>query len=359
MEIVHDVTSLRRYMATAVREFGDSPVLIDSYLQDAIEVDVDALADGHTVYVAGIMEHIEEAGIHSGDSACALPPYSLPASIIAEIAAQTHKLAKGLGVVGLMNVQFAVKDGTVYVLEVNPRASRTVPFVAKARAVPLAKIAAQVMAGKSLASFALPPEAGTAHAAPHVAVKEAVFPFTRFAGVDTILGPEMKSTGEVMGRDRDFARAYAKAQLAAGNALPLEGTVFVSVKDHDKPAIGPIAAKLLRLGFKVVATRNTAAFLEKQGIKVDIVNKVAEGRPDIVDAIKNGDIRLIVNTTAGAQAVKDSFSIRRTAIMQGINTVTTMAGARATVDAIEALQQGALGVEPLQRRRGALRRTSL
>jgi carbamoyl-phosphate synthase large subunit len=343
MKIVHDVGELRNYMTEAARVSGKNPVLIDSYLQDAIEVDVDALADRETVHVAGIMEHIEEAGIHSGDSACSLPPYSLPQGAIDEIARQTAMLAKSLGVVGLMNVQFAVKDGEVYILEVNPRASRTVPFVAKATGRPLAKIAARVMAGEKLASFGL-----TSRRLEHVAVKEAVFPFARFPGTDVILGPEMKSTGEVMGLDRDFGHAFAKSQLGANSNLPTKGVVFVSVKDRDKAAIVGPARRLVEMGFRIVATKGTASFLRAGGLQIDTINKVLEGRPHIVDAMKNGDIQLVFNTTEGSQAMADSFSLRHTALMGGIPYYTTIAGMRAAVEAIAALRAGALEVAPLQ-----------
>jgi carbamoyl-phosphate synthase large subunit len=345
MEIVHDLSALKRYMAEAVRVSGESPVLLDSYLQDAIEVDVDAIADGKDVYVAGIMQHIEEAGIHSGDSACSLPPYSLAAEVIAEMERQTTILAGALGVVGLMNVQYAVKGGDIYILEVNPRASRTVPFVAKATGVPVAKIAARVMTGESLKSFGLPKAAAQNG---HVAVKEAVFPFARFPGVDIILGPEMKSTGEVMGIDADFPRAFAKSQLGAGNKLPMEGTAFISVKDGDKDRAAAVARRLAGLGFGLLATGGTQAFLAGKGLKVKRVNKVLEGAPHCVDAITEGGVRLVINTTEGAQAIADSYSIRRSALIHNIPHYTTMAGARAAVDAIEAMAQGSLEVAPLQ-----------
>jgi carbamoyl-phosphate synthase large subunit len=344
MEIVHDVEALHRYMTTAVKVSGSNPVLIDSYLSDAIEVDVDAVADGKDVYVAGIMEHIEEAGIHSGDSACSLPPYTLSNGLLKGLNEQTVALARGLNVVGLMNVQFAVKGDDIYVLEVNPRASRTVPFVAKATGVPIAKIAARVMAGEKLSAFRLEMKA----AGKHVAIKEAVFPFARFPGVDVVLGPEMKSTGEVMGLDRDFGRAFAKSQLAGGVSLPVAGKVFISVKDHDKNAIARIARDISRLGFRIVATRGTAAHLQEQGIDVQVVNKVREGQPHIVDAMINGEIQLVFNTTEGAQAIADSFSLRRTALVHHIPYFTTVAGARAAVQAISALQNGSLDVAPLQ-----------
>jgi carbamoyl-phosphate synthase large subunit len=342
MKVVHSVEALREFISEAVRVSGKNPVLIDSYLQDAIEVDVDAISDREQVFVAGIMEHIEEAGIHSGDSACSLPPYSLPQPIVAEIERQTVALAKALDVVGLMNVQFAVKDGTVYVLEVNPRASRTVPFVAKATGVPIAKIAARVMAGEKLASFDL-----RRQKLAHVAVKEAVFPFARFPGSDVILGPEMKSTGEVMGIDADFAHAFAKSQLGSGT-LPMSGTVFVSVKDRDKKAIAGPSRRLAEMGFKLLATRGTAAFLREQGLEVAEINKVLEGRPHVVDAMKNGDVHLVFNTTEGAQAMLDSFSLRQQALLGNIPYYTTVSGARAAAEAIAALRSGSLEVAPLQ-----------
>jgi carbamoyl-phosphate synthase large subunit len=344
MEIVFDRAQLHRYIREAVRVSGDNPVLIDRYLNDAIEVDVDCIADGETVYVAGVMEHIEEAGIHSGDSACSLPPYSLSPSMVTELKGETDKLARALGVVGLMNVQYAIKDGEVYVLEVNPRASRTVPFVAKATGVPVAKIGARVMAGAKLKEFRLDDTA----IAPHVAVKEAVFPFSRFSGVDTILGPEMKSTGEVMGLDHSFERAFAKSQLAASVNLPLKGTVFLSVREGDKTALVPIARRLTDMGFAILATRGTAARIADAGLAVQTVNKVLEGRPHCVDAIRNGAVQMVINTTQGAQSTADSFDIRRSALTHGVPHYTTMAGARAAVHAIAALRAGTLEVAPLQ-----------
>jgi len=343
MEIVHDRDGLARYMRTAVRVSPGSPVLLDSYLQDAIEVDVDAIADRESVHVAGIMEHIEEAGIHSGDSACSLPPYSLAENVVAEIRRQTEQLARGLDVVGLMNVQFAVKNDAVYILEVNPRASRTVPFVAKATGVPIAKYASRVMAGEPLAQFDLDGAGGG-----YVAVKEAVFPFARFPGVDIILGPEMKSTGEVMGLDRDFGHAFAKSQLAGGTKVPLSGTVFISVRDRDKPAMAELGRRLVEMGFDLIATRGTAASLRAAGLEVADINKVTEGRPHIVDAMKNGSVQLVFNTTEGAQAFSDSFSLRRTALLGKIPYYTTVAGARAAVEAIAALRGGGLDVNPIQ-----------
>ncbi|MGH7066227.1 MAG: carbamoyl-phosphate synthase large subunit, partial [Acetobacteraceae bacterium] len=344
MEIVHDRAGLARYMREAVRVSGQSPVLIDGYLADAIEVDVDCIADGESVYVAGVMEHIEEAGIHSGDSACALPPYSLAPAIVTELRTETAAIAKALGVVGLMNVQFAIQGDLIHVLEVNPRAARTVPFVAKATGVPVAKIGARVMAGARLASFRLDGQAGQ----PHVAVKEAVFPFARFPDVDTILGPEMKSTGEVMGIDASFERAFAKSQLGAGIVLPAHGTAFLSVKDSDKNALVPLARRLVEMGFTVLATRGTAARIRDAGLPVSVVNKVLEGRPHCVDAILSGEIQLVINTASGAQSVADSFDIRRSALTHGVPHYTTLAGARAAVHAIASLRTGVLEVAPLQ-----------
>jgi len=344
MEIVHDRAGLHRYMREAVKVSGDNPVLIDRYLADAIEVDVDCLADGAQVFVAGVMEHIEEAGIHSGDSACSLPPYSLSPAVVDEIRLQTEAMARALRVVGLMNVQYAVQGNDIYVLEVNPRASRTVPFVAKATGVPIAKIGARVMAGAALAEFRLdetPPQR-------HVAVKEAVFPFARFPNVDVILGPEMKSTGEVMGIDASFERAFAKSQLGAGVRLPAEGTAFISVRDADKAAMVPLARKLAELGFRVIATRGTAARLKEAGIPVTVVNKVLEGRPHCVDALISGEIHLVINTVAGRQAIADSFDIRRSALLGNVPHYTTVAGARAAVHALAALKGGTLEVAPLQ-----------
>ncbi len=343
MEIVHDVDDLRRYITDAVQVSGKSPVLIDRYLEDAIEVDVDLVSDGEQVYIAGVMQHIEEAGVHSGDSACALPPHSLSSTVVAEIERQAGMLARALGVVGLMNTQFAVQDETVYLIEVNPRASRTVPFVAKATGTPIAKIAARVMAGETLDAFTL-------HGAtpPYTAVKESVFPFARFPGVDTLLGPEMRSTGEVMGLDTSFGRAFAKAQMGCGVTLPTEGTVFLSVRDSDKPALIEIAKKLHELGYGLLATRGTAGRLREAGLPVDVVNKVLEGQPHIVDAMINGTVHMMFNTTDGAQAIRDSLSLRRTALVNNIPYYTTVAGARAAVEAIPALQAGRLEATPLQ-----------
>ena len=352
MEIVHDSAELDRYVARLSATLNRPselvvserrPLLIDRYLSDAIEVDVDCIADGRDTFIAGVMEHIEEAGIHSGDSACSLPPHSLPPEIVAELERQTRELALALGVVGLMNVQFAIKNGEVYILEVNPRASRTVPFVAKVIGLPIASIAAQVMAGRPLASFNLkPPKLN------HIGVKEAVFPFARFVGVDPILGPEMRSTGEVMGLDRDFALAFGKSQIAAGHALPMSGTVFISVKDSDKDRVVAPARDLVEMGFRIVATRGTKRHLEQHGIPCDQVNKVLEGRPHVVDAMKNGEIHLVINTTEGARALADSKDIRRTALLNHIPYYTTLAGAIAVTRAIRALKSDTLKVAPLQ-----------
>ena len=343
MEIVRDDAQLQRYITEAVVVSGDSPVLIDSYLSNAIEVDVDALCDGKDVFVAGVMEHIEEAGIHSGDSACSLPPYSLKPEIIAELEAQTKKMALALNVVGLMNVQFAIKDDKIYVLEVNPRASRTVPFVAKVIGNPIAKIASRIMAGESLASFNLKSKKLN-----HVAVKEAVFPFNRFQGVDTLLGPEMRSTGEVMGLDKTYDMAFAKSQLGAGMRIPQAGTVFVSVNDADKQKIVPAMRKLAEMGFTIRATGGTQTFLEGKGIPSTRINKVLEGRPNVVDAIKNGDIQLVFNTTESKSSESDSKSVRQTAVMQKVPYYTTLPGILSATKAIAAQSQDTIKVRPLQ-----------
>ncbi len=348
MEIVHDRAGLTRYMRVALQlagpDIASGPVLIDRYLNDAIETDVDCICDGRQVYVAGVMEHIEEAGIHSGDSACSLPPYSLSPAIVDELKEQTAAMARELGIVGLMNVQYAIKGHDIYVLEVNPRASRTVPFVAKATGVAVAKIGARVMAGAPLSGFRLDDRA----IAPHVAVKEAVFPFARFPHVDTILGPEMRSTGEVMGLDSSFERAFAKSQLGAGVKLPQAGTVFLSVRDGDKPILVPLARRLSEMGFSILATRGTANRLREAGITAAVVNKVLEGRPHCVDAIRNGEVQMVINTASGAQSVADSFDIRRSALTHGVPHYTTTAGARAAVHAIAVLREGPLEVAPLQ-----------
>lgn len=344
MEIVYDEQALEGFMLSAVEASPEHPVLIDKFLEDAIEVDVDGVADGEACIICGIMEHIEEAGIHSGDSACAIPPYSLSEGMLEEIKRNTYALAKELNVVGLLNVQYAVKDGTLYVLEVNPRASRTVPFVGKATGVPWAKIAAKVMAGKKLKDLGITKEVEIEH----IAVKEAVFPFNRFPEVDPILGPEMKSTGEVMGIDTDFGRAFAKSQIAAGSTLPLSGKVFISVKDKDKRAIIFIAKKLVDLGFKIVATRGTARVLAKNGIEVEPVFKVHEGRPNVVDLIKNNEIDLIINTPTGKRPKTDQVSIRSVAVMHNLPCITTISGAQAAVNGIESLLKAGIGVKSLQ-----------
>jgi carbamoyl-phosphate synthase large subunit len=351
MRIIHGASELKNYTAELLALFGDGPILLDGYLQDAIELDVDCLSDGKDFFVPGIMEHIEEAGIHSGDSACSLPPYSLPDTIIDEVRKQTIALAGALGVKGLMNVQFAVKGGDIYILEVNPRASRTVPFVAKATGIPIAKIASRLMAGEALASFHLPDDTTLMKNLKHIAVKEVVFPFARFPGVDTILGPEMKSTGETMGLDTNFAAAFAKGFIGAGSSLPREGAVFLSVRDGDKPAAYVIAQELITLGFRVVCTRGTGDYLKLQGLPIELVNKVREGRPHIVDMMKDGNIAMVFNTTEGLQAIEDSRSIRRTALLGKIPYSTTISGARAMVQAIAALKKaGTKGLEvaPLQ-----------
>ena len=343
MEIVHDEAQLARYIAEAVVVSGNSPVLLDSYLRDAIEVDVDALADGRDVFVCGVMEHIEEAGVHSGDSACSLPPHSLKPAIIAELERQAAELARALNVVGLMNIQFAIQNDDIYILEVNPRASRTVPFVAKVIGKPIAAIASEVMAGKPIEAFGLTPAK-----LDHIAVKEAVFPFARFPGVDPVLGPEMRSTGEVMGIDRDYAVAFAKSQLGGGAKLPLAGTVFVSVKDLDKDKLLAPVRTMIDMGFRIVATRGTQRHLAAHGISCERVNKVLEGRPHIVDAITNGEIDIVFNTTEGSKALADSMSIRRSALLNHIPYYTTLAGALAATEAIRALRAGSLTVVPLQ-----------
>ena len=330
MEIVHEQKDLERYMREAVKVSNDSPVLLDRFLNDATEVDVDALSDGKQVIIGGIMEHIEQAGVHSGDSACSLPPHSLSKAIQDEMRRQTEMMARGLSVVGLMNVQFAIqgqgKDAVVYVLEVNPRASRTVPFVSKATGLPLAKIAARCMAGRSLAEQGITGEV----IPPYYSVKEAVFPFIKFPGVDTILGPEMKSTGEVMGVGRSFAEAFVKSQLAAGTKLPRSGKVFISVKPGDKSKAVEVARELSELGFVLAATRGTAAVISAAGIPVAVVNKVTEGRPHILDMIKNNEISMIVNTVEEKRsAITDSRSIRTSALAARVTLYTTVEGARA------------------------------
>ena len=366
MEIVRDMDHLKRYINEAVVVSGDSPVLLDSYLSGAVELDVDAICDGTDVHVAGIMQHIEEAGVHSGDSACSLPPYSLDKDIIEEIKVQTFALAKALNVVGLMNIQFAVKDGDIYLIEVNPRASRTVPFVAKATDSAIASIAARVMAGEPLSNFPkrapYQPDAGydvnTPMADPMTladpdmpwfSVKEAVLPFARFPGVDTILGPEMRSTGEVMGWDRSFARAFLKAQMGAGMVLPASGRAFISIRDTDKTEVMLDTARiLLGQGFDLVATRGTQGWLAGHGVACSVVNKVYEGRPHVVDMLKDGGIQLVLNTTEGAQAVEDSKPMREVALYDKIPYFTTAAGAHAAARAIQAQAEGEVEVKSLQ-----------
>jgi carbamoyl-phosphate synthase large subunit len=344
MEIVHDLQQLRDYMQYAVEASPDHPILVDKFLSQAIEVDVDALCDREQVVIGGIMQHIEEAGIHSGDSACVLPPYSLDKSIVDEIRRQTVALAIELGVCGLMNIQFAVKDDEIFLLEVNPRASRTSPFVSKATGRPLAKIAARIMAGKTLAELGVLEEI----IPEHISIKESVFPFTKFPGVDSLLGPEMKSTGEVMGIDFEFGKAFAKAQLGANVRLPTSGQVFVSVKEEDKTAIVEPVLKLRDAGFEIVATSGTAAFLRAYGVQAIPINKVKEGRPHCVDAIKNNQITLVFNTTFGTQSIIDSFSIRRSALMHNVAYFTTVAGIQAAADGILAMKRESLDVTPIQ-----------
>ena len=344
MEIVYDEETLERYMRDAVKASPEHPILVDKFLEEAIEVDVDAISDGERVVIGGIMEHIEEAGIHSGDSACVLPPYTLSDDLIEGIKQNTYALARELHVKGLMNIQYAIRDDRVYILEVNPRASRTIPFVSKATGVPLAKLAAKVMVGKTLEDLGFSQEVEVKH----VSVKESVFPFNRFPGVDTLLGPEMKSTGEVMGIDHAFGIAFAKAELAAGQILPLKGRVFISVKNRDKRTIIFIAKKLSDFGFHIVATRGTAKALSQNGIAVEIVNKVHEGRPNIVDLIKNRQIDLIINTSTGRRPKRDQVSIRAVAVDHSVPLITTISGAAASVHGIEALRQEEIQVKSLQ-----------
>jgi carbamoyl-phosphate synthase large subunit len=343
MRIVHSQAELKQFMADITEHAALGPILIDQYLENAIEVDIDCLADGESVVVAGIMEQIEEAGVHSGDSACSLPPHSLEPDMIAEIRRQAERLARALEVRGLMNVQMAVKDGEVFILEVNPRASRTVPFVAKAIGRPIAKIAARVLAGERLADFDL-----AERQVDQVAVKEAVLPFARFPGVDLLLGPEMKSTGEVMGIDRDFGAAFAKSQLAAGSALPESGRIFISVRDGDKPAMVALGRDLVAAGYSLIATGGTADCLKAAGLPVELVNKVYQGRPHVVDLIKDRKIAMVLNTTEGQQAIRDSYTLRQAALQHRIPYCTTVAGAKAAVQAMTAPKARALAVASLQ-----------
>ena len=345
MEVVYDEESLRTYIREAASVSPNHPILIDKFLKDAKEVDVDAVCDGETVVVGGVLEHIEEAGVHSGDSAAILPPFSMEAEIVEEIKSQTRKLALALGVKGLVNIQFAVKDGEVYIIEVNPRASRTVPFVSKAIGVQLAKIGTKVMIGKSLEELGYTEEI----VPEHYCVKESVFPFVKFPEVDTILGPEMKSTGEVMGIAPDLDQAFAKSQIAAGNSLPSGGVAFISVKDEDKSAkMVDIAQRLSDTGFDIMATGGTSEFLNKNGIFSRTVKKVKQGRPHIVDHLKNGEVQLVINTTFGKKEIAQSYSIRRTALLNNVPYFTTLAGAVAGVGAIEALVRSGLEVKALQ-----------
>ena len=344
MEIVYDTNALQRYMEYAVEASPEHPILIDKFLEDAIEIDVDAIADGERVIIGGIMQHIEEAGVHSGDSACILPPYDLPADIIETIKKQTRALAIELEVRGLMNVQYAVKDGKVYLLEVNPRASRTIPFVSKAVGVPLAKLAALVMVGKKLAEMGLTKDPEPQY----ISAKEVVLPFIKFPGVDIILGPEMRSTGEVMGIDKNMGLAYAKSQIAAGNSIPMEGTIFISLNDHDKRHIGSVAKDLHELGFKFIATKGTASVLREQGIDVAEVFKVDEGRPNVLDCIINGYVHWIINTPKGKSSKDDEVLIRRKALEKNIPTMTTLAAVKAAVQALREMKKGTMGILSLQ-----------
>ena len=344
MEIVYQPEQLDAFIHEAVHVSPGHPILVDQFLQDAIEIDVDAISDGNITVIGGIMEHIEEAGIHSGDSACVLPPISVSKEIIEEIKVQTRALAKELGVVGLMNIQYAVKDNLLYVLEVNPRASRTAPFVSKAIGVPLAKLATKIMLGKTLPELGFTREIEPAH----LAVKESVFPFIRFPHVDILLGPEMKSTGEVMGIDKTFGMAFAKAQLAAGYSLPLNGNVFISVRDQDKPAIFPVARDFARLGFEIYATQGTSDFLSEHGVRNRMVAKLSEGRPHVIDHIKNEEINLVINTSTGRKTASDAYLIRRATLVYNLPYATTIAGARAFVQAIAAICEGELEVTSLQ-----------
>ena len=344
MEIVYSQDRLEYYMQHAVQASPEHPILIDDFLEDATEIDVDAISDGQDVVIGGVMEHIEEAGIHSGDSACSLPTFSLAPETIDEIKKQTYALARELKVIGLMNIQFAVKDGTVYIIEVNPRASRTIPFVSKTIGIPLAKIAARVMAGKTLKELGFTEEKTFSH----IAVKESVFPFNKFHDVDVLLGPEMKSTGEVMGIDTIFGRAFAKSQLATGIKLPLDGTAFISVKDSDKPKTVAIGRDLMEMGYRLIATRGTADYLEKNGVKVSAINKVKEGSPHCVEAIEAKQIAFIINTVFGEQSIKDSFSLRRSSLNQNLPYCTTMAGASALVNALKFIKADDLSIKSIQ-----------
>ncbi|MBT5472049.1 MAG: carbamoyl-phosphate synthase large subunit, partial [Nitrospina sp.] len=344
MEIVYNQNRLEYYMQHAVKASPEHPVLIDDFLEDAIEIDVDAISDGTDVVIGGVMEHIEEAGIHSGDSACSLPAFSLSSETIKEIKIQTRALAMELKVIGLINIQFAVQNGEIFIIEVNPRASRTIPFVSKSIGVPLAKIAARVMAGKTLKEIGFVKEIQPVH----ISVKESVFPFNKFSDVDILLGPEMKSTGEVMGIDKNFGRAFAKSQLATGVKLPLQGTAFISVKNADKQKSIDIAKGLQELGFRILATSGTASHLKGNGVAVENINKVKEGSPHCVEAIETGEIDLVINTTFGEQAIEDSFSLRRSSLNQNLPYCTTIAGASALLGGLKALKKEDLGITAIQ-----------
>ena len=343
-EIVYDEASLERFIQRAVEASSEHPILIDKFLEDAIELDVDVVSDGSTSIIAGIMEHIEAAGIHSGDSACVTPPYSLSDELIEQLKQNTYALAKELQVLGLMNIQYAVKNDLIYVLEVNPRASRTIPFISKATGIPWAKVAAKVMTGKRLQELGIEREVEIRH----IAVKESVFPFKRFYGVDTVLGPEMKSTGEVMGIDTDFGLAFAKSQIAAGTLIPLKGRVFISVMNKDKRSIVFVAKKLADLGFELMATKGTAKVLFNNGISVQTVFKVGEGRPDIVDRMKNGEVQLVINTPSGKKPKADEVAIRSQAVAHNIPIITTLSGAEAVVNGIESLIKKGVSVKSIQ-----------
>jgi carbamoyl-phosphate synthase large subunit len=343
MEIVYDDQALEEFMLEAVEVSPDHPVLVDKFLEEAVEIDVDAVSDGSDVVVAGVMEHIEEAGVHSGDSACAIPPFSLDQAMVSEIKEATYALARELGVVGLMNVQYAVKGEKLFVLEVNPRASRTVPYVSKATGISWAKVATKLMIGRTLRELGISGEVEPGH----IAVKEAVLPFNRFFGVDTVLGPEMRSTGEVMGIDRDLGMAYAKSQIAAGCILPREGNIFISVKDSDKRGIVPISQRLYELGFGILATRGTAEVLQRRGIKVEMVNKMHEGRPNVLDYMKNREIQLIINTPSGKRPRTDQMTIRSYAVIYNIPLITTLSAANAATQGIESWLGRGMDVKPL------------
>jgi carbamoyl-phosphate synthase large subunit len=350
MEIVGDEDALREYFTRAVRVSEDRPVLVDSFLEDAYEADVDAISDGKTVVIGGVMQHIEQAGIHSGDSACVLPPYLISAEQQQVMRDHTVAFAKALKVVGLINVQYGVKDGTVYVIEVNPRASRTIPFVSKTIGVPLASLAARVMTGETLESMGYTEEI----IAPYYAVKEAVFPFAKFREFDPILGPEMRSTGEVMGVSEKFGTAFAKAQLAAGNGLPLQGTVFVTVNDRDKPTVLPIAKRFHDLNFRLVATEGTSKYLRERGVPSDVVHKISVAQPNGLDLIKNDDVQLLINTPLGIRALRDDMTLRQAAIARKVAYTTTLSAASAAVEAIESLKAQRAGVKSIQEWQGEI-----